>query len=725
MLVPTKFVVQSKLLSFLTAASCKLIAGLSTSSFQRNSEDGMVLLKDFCLSQRSRAFPNKLRYAWQGNYAKPVSVFDEQTGIETIIQTTLMLFSLIGIAFNQMRCSLLARYGMGARVGSHKTLAPQIGRYPPIKFCKEGGNQVNWLDTKTKLEWFSYLISLLCTDLMALHKDSVVIKPVTKSNPKHKTSEYSKIHFSGILFQKQEIEIRVLHGIEPLQHPPLSPRSSNLSIPLGEGPESTELDQDLDNILPDIDSIHLLSIRTEMELIDNSNTVSLTEIVDPVPPGLDEDLQWDEIDDSHRNWHMSMESNDWLAVDAWQWRFSLENEEDSLLEELAGSQDRLELLIQHLNNSQSTTGSLEQNPAQLPPARGYDSESGSLGESIHDPPAFWLQNSQSEDSGTDDRMVNLPVYFNNPESEDSEYLDYTNWLDLYTPGHINWVEEGGEPQSGSDYGPEHPLEGSTPSISSGPASPLFPFHPPQQIISPPNMGSGNSTSESPELSPQEVHWPHCNCLGCSRFSPTTVGGHYSFPADMEEVARRLHSYVERSNLEVQVDSLHQQADLDILEALQSSPTDLSEEDDIRSAWLLNMDLQEDSEEYYDIDIDLIHASGTLADLEIIREHRYNNSYLNHGDSDTPASEVDIDMIHLAAEMEEEYIKQKFWEHQKGLATAAMVEECTRQHRLRRQEAQRLETPVAGPSSPPNHSEPEPGSNMDTTPPMPESWFDPP
>ena len=462
-----------------------------------------------------------------------------------------------------------------------------------------------------------------------------------------------------------------------------------------------------------------------MELVDNNRRAPLTDVVDLASPGVDEDLQWYEIDVEHRAWHTSMESNVWLAVGAWQWRFLLENEDDSILEELADSQDRLGTLIQHLDSSQSIMGSLEQYPANLSPVRGYDSESGSLGESIHDPPAFWLQNSQSVDSGTDDRMVNVPVYFNNPESDDSEYLDYTNWLDLYTPGHVIWEEEGGEPQSGSDYGPEHFLEDSTPSISSGPSSPLFPFHPPQQIEPPPDIEVEDTTSEGSKSSPQEVHLPNCGCLRCNRFSPSTLSGRYSFPADMQEVANRLNFYIEHSNLEVQVDSLHQQADLDILEALQNLPIDPSEEEDVRSAWLHHMDLQEAQQEHYDINVDHIHAMSISAELETIREYRCDDSYLDNESLDTLVSEVDVDAIHLAVEAEEEYIKQKFWENQQGLATAAMVEECTRQHRLRRQGTNQLELPTGGSPSPQNQLEPEPGPSMDTTPSLLEPWFNPP
>ena len=556
-------------------------------------------------------------------------------------------------------------------------------------------------------------------------KNLRVMESTIKPFLKHNHQQYSKIQLPSVLFPKQEIETWALHNIEPSQHhhshPPTTP---NPLIPIGEGPEPTELDQDLDDILPDIDSVHLASTRVEMELVDNNRRAPLTDVVDLASPGVDEDLQWYEIDVELRAWHTSMESNAWLAVDAWQWRFSLENEDDSILEELADSQDRLGLLIQHLDSSQPRMGSLEQYPANLSPVRGYDSESGSLGESIHDPPAFWLQNSQSEDSGTDDRMVNVPVYFNNPESDDSEYLDYTNWLDLYTPGHVIWEEEGAEPQSGSDYGPEHLLEDSTPSMSSGPSSPLFPFHP-QQMEPPPDIEVEDNTSEGSKLSPQEVHLPNCGCLRCNRFSPSTLSGRYSFPADMQEVANRLNFYIERSNLEVQVDSLHQQADLDILEALQSLPTDPLEEEDVRSAWLHHMDLQEAQQEHYDINVDHIHAMSIAAELEIIKEHRHDDSCLDNIGLDTPASEVDVDAIHLAAEAEEEYIKQKFWENQQGLATAAMVEECTRQHRLRRQGTNQLRSPPDGSLSLHIQPDPEPGSNTDTSPSLPKPWPNPP
>ena len=184
---------------------------------------------------------------------------------------------------------------------------------------------------------------------------------------------------------------------------------------------------------------------------------------------------------------------------------------------------------------------------------------------LGDPVAPWLHDIDM-DSGTDDKMVNVPVYFNNSGSSiTSEELEYQNWLDLHFPGH---EDEFAEPEPGSVTGSEEWndwSEESDPSDLFHPVSSPY-LSPPVELI--PTSGEGtvgqqtrtNSPLGTP-VTPVQLHLQGCLCNGCIRYSPKdenrSLG--FSFPVNMQEVCIKLQAHVEWVNLSVDISIVHWEA----------------------------------------------------------------------------------------------------------------------------------------------------------------------
>ena len=126
----------------------------------------------------------------------------------------------------------------------------------------------------------------------------------------------------------------------------------------------------------------------------------------------------------------------------------------------------------------------------------------------------------------------------------------------------------------------------------------------------------------------------------------------------------------------------------------------------------------------EIDVDLIHNSQEASNQDIVQEYHKGKNEPEFPSEIETDSDVDIDEVHQVANAEDERLKQKFWEYHKSMATTAMVEECTRQHRLRLTAERDMTRQMAKPTPQPQ-TPLEPSSNGDTTNNLPEKWLKPP
>ena len=381
------------------------------------------------------------------------------------------------------------------------------------------------------------------------------------------------------------------------------------------------------------------------------------------------------------------------SVDAWGWKFADQADLENILESIGGQGLDIKETLLALKTQEENRGLADlifqldqvENPNQNNLViRGYDSESGSRGGSIADPPAFWINNDTSEDSGVGDRLVNLPVYLNNPGSpEGSDYLDHVNWIDIYAPGVMDWIVD--EPPSlSSDYGPDVAQEwqtssGATPQVQS-PPFPLMiaPLEEPSPDYTP--------TSSQEQSTPVERHLEGCLCNGCIRFSPAdNPSAELSFPADMIAVANRLEALKELWILEVDIDRVHREAEIEEREII----TEFNLLQGLRSRLggpdtpelHLDMDLEAHSATSL-IDIGEVHIMHLESDLEIIKEYQgprsLASSMTEHGGS---LEDLDIDEIHRAADKDVETAVKAMEARAKSAATHLMAARCIEEKRI--------------------------------------------
>ena len=353
------------------------------------------------------------------------------------------------------------------------------------------------------------------------------------------------------------------------------------AIFLGLGPEPAELELQLDDMLPDPALVHAETEAINSAIIDEfmqisskdrrSNSCLTNSFGKNIShtPGSKTSPRLSKYSEpsSPPDELVSAET----GVDFWGWKLlEYENPED-ILENIEGQPFEVNNLMDSLLEQAEQPVELvpPRDNDQIQIMRGYDSDSGSFGGSIHDPSAPWLPQDTSLDSGTDDRMVNLPVYYNqHNDSISSSQLDYENWQDIFAPNLQQWGQHWDNvSDSSSDYGPLGELLGelntsTTPSIpslaSSPPVSPPWPAMAAQPDASTPR---GLDASQSPVF----VHLEGCNCLRCIRHSPGEgyANPTYSYPVDLAMVAKRLLAHIESVNLLVDVDLIHWNADLEV------------------------------------------------------------------------------------------------------------------------------------------------------------------
>ena len=356
-----------------------------------------------------------------------------------------------------------------------------------------------------------------------------------------------------------------------------------------------------------------------------------------------------------------------FSVDAWEWRVLETPELEEILDSLGnmGLDERIELLLAELEKQEVNPMEVDMVFQAAPVGPDYDNESGSLGSTVYDPPAFWLEDSQTIDSGLDHRMVNMPVYHENVESINSEQLEFENWMDLHQPGYMAGlglldddtssfaqnsdadepVEWWQSPQE-LDFLP-YSLDPSGWDVEQG----MDQIDQVEQVQSPPT--------------PTFIHLQGCECLGCNRLSPSVEGEAeaLSYPVDMVAVATRLRAVKERWLLEIDVDEVHRLADIEereiirehrFLEQIRGTPT-----------------------------IDGSNASGNCS--LIPPPHKAEHSALEEPpfqfDPDQESGDstggMDIGLFHHLCDIEDENHKKTHYEWSKRAATWAMVQKCIR------------------------------------------------
>ena len=376
----------------------------------------------------------------------------------------------------------------------------------------------------------------------------------------------------------------------------------NQSVYLGLGPEPAELEIPLDETLPDPGTLHIETEAINSQIISEFMQISNTRqeasmsfsLVRKKGQGCVKKNQSDRVQTEqvqnewaqverargeqvqyeHHNYSEPSsppreEVQEGNGIEGWEWRLlEYENPED-ILENIEGQPFEVNTLMDDLLNQAEQPVELvppRENDPQI--IRGYDSDSGSFGGSIHDPDAPWLPQDTSQDSGTDDRMVNVPIYFNQHNiSLTSSQLDFENWQDIFAPGAQQWDQNWeAASDSSSEYGPLGEFLGAL-NTSSTPSNPSLASSPP---VSPPwpalavQPESSTPVNLTSPISPVHVHLEGCICLKCIRFSPIEGEGHgtFSYPVDLEAVARRLQAHIESVNLLVDVDRIHWNAELE-------------------------------------------------------------------------------------------------------------------------------------------------------------------
>ena len=331
--------------------------------------------------------------------------------------------------------------------------------------------------------------------------------------------------------------------------------------------------------------------------------------------------------------------------------------------------------------------------AQLIVVKGFDSDQGSMGDSVHDPPAHWLASSPV-DSGMDDRMVNLPVYYNNPGTPtNSDQLEYANWLDIFHPGHITWERD----MSGSDYGPDGYmgwLDSPSPDQPT-PLSPIFPVFPPDREIEVKNPSTNPNTG-----TPVTKHYGGCPCNVCNRLSPQAdnLSRALSFPADLKEVARKLEAWKESELLEVDVDKVHREAEIEEREIIREyqyismirtsraealehemdriwADCPFQEPNTLELVEVSTHSLQWVDEIHFSNDQDLLLAARSTSDHDTKFSEEYFLTSLVGQSTLPPMSTdqgVDADKLHAEATAEEVFLQTQIWRADQSRAVAEAV-----------------------------------------------------
>ena len=377
-------------------------------------------------------------------------------------------------------------------------------------------------------------------------------------------------------------------------------------------------------------------------------------------------------------------------IDHWGWRYASQEDLDSILENIGGQPDGIGLLLQELRVQEripSELDNLEVRDLALPEpivCRGFDSDSGSMGHSIADPQPYWPEPANSVDSGVDQRMVNLPIHWNNAESPNSSQLEYSNWIDIYAPGNMVMGPDDA-PDSGSDYGPEGHVDWEDWDSSQAYSSPPFPPFPPNRSF---EYSNNNSMQLSPVITPILKHLPGCGCNGCNRLSPVQGGTstNLSFPVDPISVTRRLEAFLELERLQVNVDEVHRAAEIEEREIiteyyyLQRISTPRSQ--DGWADMLPSPSQRLPPHPSRELDVKCITAEGKKPILNSSIQDRLMVEDLPFPDHES----LDIDLVHEMAEKEEEESKKAYFQHNLRKATFEMVSFCTRELEIDKWEA---------------------------------------
>ena len=351
------------------------------------------------------------------------------------------------------------------------------------------------------------------------------------------------------------------------------------------------------------------------------------------------------------------------SIDAWEWRILETPELEEILDSLGnmGLDERIDMLLEELEKQEEAP---EEGNLIFQEIQGFDNESVSLGSTIYDPPAFWIEETQTIDSGLDQRMVNLPVYHENVESINSEQLEFENWMDLHQPGYMAGL--GQLDDDTSSYAPE-----------SGDEEPVEWWQFPQEIDFPlhlpdppePHEQDQEEDKSSP-CTPVHIHPQGCVCMGCNRFSPLSEDGNddLSFPVDMEAVSARLRAIKEQWLLEIDVDEVHRMAEIE-------------EREIIREHRYLEQ-LQKNST-----------ASGkgiptvnpVPTPLPWMAEHSATQGHSSHEESDKWSEDtteiIDVGLLHHMSELEEEKLKKIHNEWLKRASTFFMVQNCIKEKEI--------------------------------------------
>ena len=281
-----------------------------------------------------------------------------------------------------------------------------------------------------------------------------------------------------------------------------------------------------------------------------------------------------------------------------------------------------------------------------------------------------MSDSQTTDSGMDQRMVNLPIYYTNPESVDSRQLEYENWLDMHQPGNAQWAAI-----QDAHWAALQEAEDS-PNVSLVDSEEFelgwinqdnfdFPLDPAQSEHS--ENTEPEQSNESPsEVSPVHIHLQGCECNGCNRLSPSTDGDSLSlsFPADMNAVAARLRALKELWLLEINVDMIHKTAEIEEREMIR----EFQVMDTLKRRHDFNQKHTPSGVHYMNT------ATGYYKDQDM-NNGTTGSDVISIPQGSEHTSDINVGLVHANAEANEEKSKKIFRDFSLRSATFAMVNRC--------------------------------------------------